>query len=503
MNNRFRRTYKVLATSLAAVMLTGMIAGCTGEKAKDSDQPKVLRIGTLYGGNGNDQWFRQQFTDVYEYTHPNVTIEIVPAINTDQYRYADNQSNQQQDTLKSIKKLMTGSNPVDVVLADTNSLKKLIDENMLKQLDPLIQEDKFDTADIVPSVIDGIKQMGNGNIYALSPTFQSSALYYNKKVFQTAGVEMPKDGMTYDEVFNLARRVAKGQGKDRVYGLAFNRYSGMSAYDDISRYSQALQLRYFDEKGEKMTVNSPQWEKIISTIAQLRKDKILYENQQNNNNQQNQVYNPVEGDTFLSGKAAMVIGDVGLVTELSGLSEAAKTNKKLKPIEWDVVTVPTHPEKPEIGGDVWLSNYMSINASAPNPDTAWDFIKFLNGPEWAKIKARSTTYEMVSRKSFIKPLNGIEYNIAAFYKLKPVPPQSSNDEKLYTDKPGIYSVMSVGQTYIQEVIDNKKTPKEALAAWEKKGNEMLQEIKKNPKTQFQPDGTPFIPPADGSAGTKG
>ncbi|WP_185897152.1 ABC transporter substrate-binding protein [Paenibacillus zeisoli] len=502
MRKRFGKTYKILATSLAAIMLTGMIAGCSGDKAKESNEPKVLRIGMLYGGGGSDQYFRQQFTDVYEYTHPNVTVEIVPAINNDQYQYSDMQNYQPPDTLKSLKKLMTGSNPVDVIVSDTNSLKKLIDENLLKQLDPMIQEDKFDTSDIVPSVIDGIKQMGNNNIYALAPTFMPSALFYNKKIFKDAGVDVPKDGMTYDDVFNLARRVAKGQGKDRIYGFAFNRYNGATASDDVFKYSQPLQLRFFDEKAEKMTVNTPQWEKVISTIVQLRKDKILYENAQMNNPQQNQTYNPIDNDVFKSGKTAMVLGDIGLVTELTGMSEAAKTNKKVKAFDWDVVTIPTHPEKPGIGGDIYLGNYMSINASAPNPDTAWDFIKFLNGPEWAKIKARSTSYEMVSRKSFIKPVSGLNYNVAAFYKLKPIPPVNSNDEKLQTEKPGIYGVTMVGQNFIQEVIDNKKTPKEALQAWEKKGNEMLQEIKKNPKTQFQPDGTPFIPPTDGAA-TKG
>ncbi|USB34533.1 extracellular solute-binding protein [Paenibacillus sp. YPG26] len=502
MRKRFGKTYKLLATSLAAIMLTGMIAGCTSDKAKESNEPKVLRIGVMYGGGGNDQYFRQQFTDVYEYTHQNVTIEIVPAINSDQFRYAENQSYQPPDTVKSLKKLMTGSNPVDIIVSDTNSLKKLIDENLLKQLDPMIQEDKFDTADIVPSVIDGIKQMGNNNIYALAPTFIPSALFYNKKIFQDAGVEVPKDGMTYDDIFNLARRVTKGEGNDRIFGLAFNQYNGASASDDVYKFVQPLQLRYYDEKAEKMTVNTPQWEKAISTIAKLRKDKVIFENVQMNSPQENQAYNPIDNDVFMSGKTAMVMGNIGLVTELSGMKEAAKTNKKVKAFDWDVVTMPTHPEKPGVGGDIYLNNYMSINASAPNPETAWDFIKFLNGPEWAKIKARSTTYEMVSRKSYIKPVNGLNYNVSAFYKLKPVPPANANDEKLQIEKPGIFGVAMVGQTFIQEVIDNKKTPKEALQAWERKGNEMLQELKKNPKTQFQPDGTPYIPPADGS-GFKG
>ncbi|MOA61345.1 hypothetical protein D3C78_1864610 [compost metagenome] len=61
------------------------------------------------------------------------------------------------------------------------------------------------------------------------------------------------------------------------------------------------------------------------------------------------------------------------------------------------------------------------------------------------------------------------------------------------EKPGLYSLTNVGRTFFTEVLENKKTPEEGLKAWAEKGNEMLQEIKINPKTQFNEDGTPFIP----------
>ncbi|MCZ4149055.1 ABC transporter substrate-binding protein, partial [Escherichia coli] len=134
------------------------------------------------------------------------------------------------DTMESIKKIMTGDNPVDGVVADTSTIRSLIQENMLKQLDPLMQEDKFDTSDIVPSVLEGIKDIGDQSIYALTPTFSSSALFYNKAIFQKAGVEPPTDNMTWDDIFNLATRVTSGEGKDHVFGFAFSTWQGGSPY---------------------------------------------------------------------------------------------------------------------------------------------------------------------------------------------------------------------------------------------------------------------------------
>ena len=69
--------------------------------------------------------------------------------------------------------------------------------------------------------MDGMKNAGGGKLYALAPTFSSSALIYNKKMFQDAGVDFPKDGMTWDETFDLSKRLAKGEGESRINGFSF------------------------------------------------------------------------------------------------------------------------------------------------------------------------------------------------------------------------------------------------------------------------------------------
>lgn len=491
------RFKKLLSVSLAATLALGLLAGCNGSKAADPQQEKVLRIGVLYGGY-DDSYFRQQYTDVYEFTH-NVRIEVVPAIDQSQYRYQDySQPYVQPDYLDSMKKIMTGSNPVDVVVTDTSVLNQLIKENMVKQLDPMIQEDKFDTSDFVPAVIDGIKDLGEGSLYALTPSFSSSALFYNKKLFTDAGVEPPTDNMTWDDIFNLARRLAKGEGKDRVYGFAFSRYIGSDPFWDMqSNYVNSLQLKTFDDKAETMTVNTPQWTKVWETISKLAKDKIIPDS---NSGMMDGEWNPVTSDLFLSGKVAMTIGENYYVNEITDANNNASKIKNFTPVDWDVVTVPVHPEKPGIGGSIWLSNTFAINSAAPNAETAWDFIKFINGEDWAKLKSRSNSYEMLARKSYIQPKMGLDYNIQAFYLLKPTPPTDPKQEKLMSEKPGLYSVTDSGRRFFQEVLENKKTPAEALKEWEEKGNKMLQEIKNNPKTQFQEDGTPFVPEEGAAAG---
>ncbi|WP_433745386.1 ABC transporter substrate-binding protein [Paenibacillus amylolyticus] len=474
---------RVLAVIATATLALPLIAGCTASEAKDTEQ-RVLRVATMWGGQ-DDSYFRQQFTDAFELTHPNVTIEIVAAVNQSNYGYG--QSGQQpglSDALENMKKIMTEENPVDVVVADAQIIKSLIQDNMLKQLDPLMDEDKFNKSDIVPSVLEGIKDLGDQNLYALSPTFSSSALYYNKKMFQAAGVEPPTDNMTWDDIFNLATRMTSGEGDNHVFGFSFTTYQNGSPYYSMQQYYSSLQLKVFDDKAEKMMVNSPQWEKVWSTISKLVINKIIPKGDEQFDKGVEGQYSPLQGDLFLSGQASMVIGDYSYINQLIDANKNADKMKDFTKLDWDVVTPPVHPEAPEIGGNIYLSNLMAINSAAQNPDDAWELIKYMNSEDWAKIKARSS-YEMVSRKSFIKPKDGLDYNIEAFYTLKPVLPPSKNLEELYQRMPNIWQVNDKGMEYFNQVLENKKTPKEALGEWAAKGNEMLEKLKKDPKATFQ------------------
>ncbi|GAA0135851.1 ABC transporter substrate-binding protein [Paenibacillus sp. YSY-4.3] len=498
MNNRYGgKIRKVLTFALAASLTVGLLAGCSSSvgKGKDSKEEKVLRIGMLYGSN-DDSWFRQQYTDIYEFNN-NVRIEIVPAVDQSEYRYRDYSNEQyvEPDYFESMKKLMTGNNPVDIVIADTGTLKRLAEENLLKPLDPMIQEDKFDTSDIVPVVIDTLKDIGGDNkLYGLSPTFSSSALFYNKKIFADAGIEPPTDGMTWDEVFDKARLLSKGEGKDRVFGFSFNRYLGSDPFWDMQNsYVSPLELRVYDDKAEVMTVNSPQWKNVWETISKLAKDKTIPSSSNMNMEEyySEDNYSPISGDLFLSGKLAMMLSDGYYINEIVEANNNAEKIKNYSPVDWDIVTMPVHPEKPGIGSNIWIGNTFSINSAAPNAETAWNFIKFVNGEDFAKLRSRSNTYEMVSRKSFITPKAGQTYNIDAFYQLKPAPPASAAEEKLARDIPGLYSISNSGRPHFQEVLEDKKTVEEALKEWEEKGNKMLLELKKNPKAQFNEDGSVF------------
>ncbi|UHA73571.1 ABC transporter substrate-binding protein [Paenibacillus sp. 481] len=469
---------KVLLLSLAMSLMIPLFTACTSSESSKGEGNQVLRIGIL-NGISDDSHFRNQYTDIFEITNKGVRIEIVPAVNQDARRYEDhnNPTAKAEDGLANLKKLLTGSNPVDVVVADVHSYQALVRDGLLKDISPLVQKENIDLTKYVPAVIDGIKALGDGKLYGLTPSFDASAIYYNKKLFKEAGVDFPRDGMDWDELFTLAQRVSKGEGKARTYGFSFSQHSS-DLNTAVDMYTKPLNLLKFDEKGEKMLVNSPQWKRALEKLVKLYRDKTVMSEQP----QWSEKSGPLDYDLFLSGRTAMVVGSYFFAQSVNDAMQNAGKIKGFTPFEWDVVTLPEHREMPGVNSSIQLSDIISINAKANNPELAWKFLEFSNSEDIIKLKSRNS-YNLVSIKSLINKSEKANYNIEAFYKMKPLPPNKNDIQmsKLFEQKPNIHYILELEHQMMYKMLASKKSVDEFLKDWESKGNSLLQQIKKTPR----------------------
>lgn len=488
--NRHSRYSKSLPLVLSAVMLTSLATACTKENTDDPNNRRTLRIGMMSGSSDSEYYYRQQYTDMFELAHPNLDIEFVSAVDYSGMQYASQEEQQEMqkiDPIEKLKGIMTGDNPVDVLILDSTTMGKLAGENMLKLLDPMIKEDKIDLEAYVPSVLDTIREEGNGQLYGLSPTFSASALFYNKTLFQKMGVTPPTDDMKWDEVFNLAKRMSSGSGKDATFGLALNDWGAGLNYYNVQSIVAPLKLRMYDDKGEKMTVATDKWEQAWQQVIQLYKDHVIPRQedvQVEAPTDGTYRYNPYQDRPFFTNRVAMMIGGYNLIGDLNTYNQNVDKMKGYEKIDWDVVTYPQLPEAPGVGAGMYLSQVTSINAKAQNPDDAWEFVKFINSKDAAKFKSRST-YELSTLKDFIKPKDGATYNIEAFYKLKPMNYDFSDSfVQLNRDRPNLYLIDQVAESSFQKALSGKMTVKEALADLQTKGDELLQKIKENPTGQI-------------------
>lgn len=486
-NNNKRLWRRWLSFGVCTALLLPLISDgwntAWAEPSKEPIKPRILRIGSLWSGE-DDISFRQQFTDMYELQHPEIKLEIVPAIDTNELRFNSAYPDVSSDNLENIRTIMGGDKPVDVIVGDSALIKSLVEHNLVQSLEPLIARDQYDLSNMAPTMLTGVRELGRGSLFALAPTFSSSALYYNKGIFDAAGVSYPTDGMTWNEVFVLADKVTKKSTnkEKRIYGFSMNRYLS-DPFWDMQTYVSPLELTMYDNKGQHMTVNNTQWSQAWTTYSQLVKKQIVPGlNGMDFAGTEGNAYSPIQGDLFLTGKAAMVVGEYGYLNELAGVGRNAAKIKNYNPIEWGLITVPTFQEKPGIAVGTWLGNMMAISSTATNKEDAWDMIKFVNSNEVAKIKAHNRS-ELTSRKDYITSQTP-SVNVEAFYTLKPLPATDSLMSSLQTQKPGISRISDVGRQLFIEVYQGKRTVVNALKAWEKQGNTMLDTLEKDPTVYF-------------------
>ncbi len=480
MNVRNKLTLrKTLAVAFTLVLMLPLLTACLGGEKTEVETQQVLRLANDYGWVGEYGDAFREFTELYEFSHPNVTMEYMTLVEENRYYYGETEQNEERpDPYEELKKAMTGPNPPDVVFINYEHLGDMVDENLLRPLDPFITKDEIDLSKYVPAVVEGIKRYGDGQMYALAPYFSSSAVIYNQELFDNAGVPYPTDDMTWAELFETAQRLSSGEGEDRKYGFSFTTYVGSDPFWDMQQYVAPLGLTQFSEDKNTLTVDSPQWADAWKTMVELSTEKIIPEppNYEEERFREG-PYNPFEHDVFMSGKAAMAIADSSYLNQIIDANKNKDRIEGFDGIRWDVVALPTHPEAPGIGGNVWLNGIMAINAKAQNPDVAWDFVKFVNGEDFARIKSKSS-YQLMSYKEYNKPKGGETYNMEAFYKLSPAPAEDFSE--IYQMYPNWWEVQNIGQMKFQEVLKGDKTVEEALAEWQTEGDAKLKEMRENP-----------------------
>src|SRR5690606_25016754 len=106
---------------------------------------------------------------------------------------------------------------------------------------------------------------------------------------------------------------------------------------------------------------------------------------------------------------------------------------------------------------------------------AWDFIKFIHSEEWAKLKSRSS-HQLVTRKAYNEPKGGLDYNMEAFFALKP---QQQSLTDMYRIVPNYWEIMQIVQRKFYEVLENETTVAEAHAQWQTGGDMQLQQNREN------------------------
>ncbi|CAG7653105.1 ABC transporter substrate-binding protein [Paenibacillus allorhizosphaerae] len=463
-----KRLYVIMICILAVAMFTsGCSLGMPGAGAEKSagtlkqlGKNETASIKVLYY---DKNMFFQQFGNLFMAKYPNIDVDVIST----QGIYGPN-----TDYKVEFAKLIETEKPDVLLFPSMDMYEQWAMDGKLFAIDDVIKQDKFDVENILPAVTEYIKAKGNGKLYGLSPNFSSQALFYNKDLFEKHGVPLPKDQMSWAELIQLAKRFpTDGQGDARIYGYAAN-YS-MNGGKDVGYYywnaiGGTQGLSFVDPNSMKVSMKSEGWKNALQLTVDALKSGAFYTAQNSSNPMMMQTMQDyLKRNLFVSGRVAMTMDGSYLIETLR---QAKETLKDVNPVNWDMVTVPVDPQNPNVAGSVSVNSLFAIRGDTDNRRAAWEFIKYVNSEEMARITSKSTTGGLMSRVAYLKDKDG--HNMEAFYKLKP------NENSLYKGAEkipaGFYTPFSqlAAQT-VQDVVDGKQTADDALNQLQEKGQEIL------------------------------
>ncbi|MBW7643106.1 ABC transporter substrate-binding protein [Geobacillus thermoleovorans] len=349
------KTKWMAALGITTMLFGSLLAGCGGgeksEKAnggsKQGEKVEVTLAG--WGGNPTEQKLLKQTLDDFEKKYPNIKVKY--EVIADQY-------------MDVIKTRLAGGQGPDVFYLDAFEAPALIETGALEPLDKYVTDD-FDINDFEKPMLDAFKGK-DGKIYGFPKDYSTLALFYNKKMFEEAGVEVPK---TWDELREVAKKLTKGK---QVYGFG--------VAPELAR------LYYIAEsKGGKVVTDNkasfadPKVVEALQPIVDMHlKDKSAA--------QPNEVGATWGGEMFGQGKAAMVIEGNWAIPFLQ---------ETFPNLEFGTAEIPT------INGKKTTMAYTVayvMNKDSKKKEAAWKLIEYLTGKEGMKTWT-SKGYALPTRRS--------------------------------------------------------------------------------------------------------
>lgn len=386
------RNKKFFALMLTASMVVASLAGC-GSSKESTSTTDTKESTTNESNESTDNaststeeettltwalWDLEQTTyyqpliDAYEAANPNVKIKTLDLGSTDYMTVLATQ-------------LTGGDSTIDVAtIKDIPGYATLVNKNQLEPLNDFITQNGIDTA-AYSGITDQITI--DNNLYALPFRSDFWVVYYNKALFDAAGVDYPTNDMTFAQYDELARKVSNDKaGTEKVYGAHYHTWrSAVQLFGILDGKNTIVDGNYEFLKPYYEMVLNEQKDGICQDYAALKTASLHY------------------SAAFYQNQVAMMNMGTWFIPTLikaikSGESQAT---------DWGIVKYP-HADGVEPGSTLATITSLAVSKASENKEAALDFVKFVTGEEGAAIIANTGTFPAIMTDQVINTISSIE-----------------------------------------------------------------------------------------------
>jgi len=371
-----------------------------------ADKPAELVFYSI--ARDSEETFNERYGHAIKKKFPNLTIKYVKRVagETDLQQY-----------------VVTGQ-PIDLIWGSLGSWPGVLDYKLETDMTDLVKAHGIDLASFEPYLIDAIKQFGNGKLYGLPFENSTNVIYYNKDLFDKFGVAYPKDGMTWDELYDLAKRLNRSDGNVS--------YTGFSPSTNQTFITNQFGLPLIDPKTKKSTFNDPRWKRIVEgEFIQFAKESMYLD----------------VAAKYRKGGALNLANfnkDMVLAMYPSGPLLPLVQPQEMSAFNWDMAAMPTFPETKGVGYSAY-PNYMSVTAMSKEKEMAMKVLAFLTSKEFQTTLSKSGNMTVLRDKAIQDVMGqdgvfkGKNYRAYFYNQFAPIGGKSDLDSKV----PAYNSIVSL------------------------------------------------------------
>lgn len=280
----------------------------------------------------------------FEAKHPDINVEVETAAYNDYFT--------------KLQTVIAAGQAPDAFELNYENFVTFANRGVLADLDPLIAADTgFSTSIYNPTALAAFTQ--NGKQYGLVESFSNVVLFYNKDLFDKAGLAYPTADWTWKEELEAAQKLT-----DTANGV-WGTIAPIQFWEFYKTIAQNGGSMFNEDRTEVTLDSAANVETLQWMVDKVNKYRVTPTDAE--------MAGQTDGDLFKAGKAAMLRTGIWMFGDFLNNTD----------VNWDIALEPGNTNK----AHHFFANGVAVSATSANQQAAYEWIKFLTSSEEA-VKIR-------------------------------------------------------------------------------------------------------------------
>jgi multiple sugar transport system substrate-binding protein len=337
---------------LCLLMVGLVVTACVSPSVENGESANGVTLTLLISGDPTDEAAYQQLIDAFVTEHSDIAVNLINIPSSGDFR-------------KRLAADFAAGTPPDLFLINYRNLGRFAASGAVEPLtDYLANSQLIKTDDYYPQALAAFQW--NGEQICMPQNISSPVIYYNKTLFDAAGLTYPTDAWTWDGFLETAKMMTQDSDNDGatdIYGFGidptlvratpFVWMNGGELVDDPIAPTRLT----FDTPESKEAL---QWFMALQLTHQVTPDAVAEEAESSLSR-------------FINGRLAMFMDSRRAVPEFRAITA----------FDWDVAALPVGKSQ----ATILHADAFCLAAAGQQKEAAWTFLEFANAEAGQTILA--------------------------------------------------------------------------------------------------------------------